>query len=925
MTVSSFVAATGEVFVGRQMELARLSEVMADVEQGRPWLLTVEGEAGIGKTALVRHWVTSLPGVRCLWARADPAESDLAYGIVEQLVGRVGDNLLIRYPILTGDPASSSPVGVGSQLLGVIGELLAGGPVVLVVDDVQWADRRSVEAISFMLRRLSVDPLLTIAILRGDRDHLDDVSRRMLLGVESRSRLALAGLRLDDVAPLAAALGVEGLDPRAGQHLFESTGGHTLYLQTLLGDRESWDRLADRQVTVPASLASAIGDQLATLPEGTRSLLAMLAVLNARVPLALVGDAAAATDPSVAIEPAVKAGLVEWSPHEPTAPVSIRHALQRDAIYASLAPGKRRELHARAVDLVDGNAAWHHRVASVDRPDETLAGQLERVAADEAGWGHLPVAATHLLWASDISTQRTDRERRLLTAVLHLMLTDEARGAALRDAVEVCGESPLRSCVLGAMAFASGRLGDAELRFSDALSQARNDPDAQPLAAMAANRLAGTYTLLGAGDKVMELGRWALGTGYLDAAADSQTRTLVAIGASQVAGPHPALAELDYLDSVPARVEPVHADGLSFRGVFHLLAGNLPQAVADLSASVRMVRHGATFTLGVRAYPYLALAQYLAGAWDDVLLTSDQGFSAAAIHPRRFELPLLHLAASCVPAGRGATDGAEYHVRMAEEAASALDYGQERLYAAMARALACQAAGDYPGMADSLRHWQDEDALDGRTRIYGVLWRPLLIEGLAGSGQSDEAELALQRLRDQGGDVAYLLPALAWLAGWVAEEQGHPDRALAIYQEGLERAGTDSPVYLARLLLAHGRLLRRIGQPRQAIERLRAANDLFLSLGAIPFVARTEQELAGCGLGRQTTNRRSVLEMTNRESEVAYLVGQHLSNAEIASELFITPKAVEYHLGNIYAKFGLKGRRQLRDFLSASRRPAPVS
>ena len=79
-----------------------------------------------------------------------------------------------------------------------------------------------------------------------------------------------------------------------------------------------------------------------------------------------------------------------------------------------------------------------------------------------------------------------------------------------------------------------------------------------------------------------------------------------------------------------------------------------------------MVRHGATFTLGLRGYFYLALAQYLAGAWDDVLLTSEQGFSAAAIHSRRFELPLLHLAAGCVPAGRGATETAEYHARMAE-------------------------------------------------------------------------------------------------------------------------------------------------------------------------------------------------------------------------------------------------------------------
>jgi DNA-binding CsgD family transcriptional regulator len=924
MTASSFAEPIGEVFVGRQTELARISAVMSDVEQGRPWVLTIEGESGIGKTALVRHWVASRPDVRWLWARADPSESDLAYGIVEQLLRYVDDDVLADYPLLTGDAARSAPVGVGGQLLGVIGHLQTDGPVAMVIDDVQWTDRRSAEAISFMLRRLSVDPVLIIAIVRGERDHLDDVSRRMLLSVERRSRVALTGLRLEDVEPLAAALGVDGLDPRTGRRLYESTGGHTLYLQTVLGDRESWEPADNRQVSVPASLASAIGDQLALLPEETRSLLQMLAVVNARVPLALVGGAASVTSPSVAIEPAVKAGLVSWSPHDPTSPVSIRHALQRDAIYASLSPGKRRELHARAVDLVDESAAWHHRVASLDRPDEELAGRLEELALDEAGRGRLPMAATHLLWASDISAQRGDRERRLLSAVLHLMLADEARGFTLRESVELCADSPLRSCVLGTMAFSSGQLAEAEARFSEALEQARSDPEAQPLAALSANRLAGTYTLLGEGEKVMALGRWALDTGCLDAAADSQTRTLIAIGASQVGGPRQALAELDHLDPDPARVEPVHADGVSFRGVFQLLAGNLSEAIADLTASVRMVRQGATFTLGVRAYPYLALGQYLSGAWDDVLLTSEQAFSAAAVHPRRFELPLLHLAASCVPAGRGATDTAEYHIRMAEEAAAVLDYGQERLYAAMARALACQARGDYHGMAGALEHWHDEGALDGRTRTYGVLWRPLLVEGLIGAGRGDEAKVALQRLRDQAEDVAHLQSALTWLGGWLMEEQGNPEQARQIYQAGENAGGTDSPVYVARLLLAHGRLLRRIGQRREAVECLRRASNLFVSLGALPFVARTEEELAGCGLPREATKRRSTLEMTNREAEVAYLVGQRMTNAEIASELFITPKAVEYHLGNIYAKFGLKGRQQLRTFLADTRRPTPV-
>jgi hypothetical protein len=96
----------------------------------------------------------------------------------------------------------------------------------------------------------------------------------------------------------------------------------------------------------------------------------------------------------------------------------------------------------------------------------------------------------------------------------------------------------------------------------------------------------------------------------------------------------------------PRASAPLDIDGVAFRGIFRLLAGDLTEAVQDMTASLRLARRGATFTLGLRGYSYLALAQYLAGAWDDAILTAEQGFSAAAIHARQYELPLLHLAAS---------------------------------------------------------------------------------------------------------------------------------------------------------------------------------------------------------------------------------------------------------------------------------------
>jgi DNA-binding NarL/FixJ family response regulator len=888
-------------------------------------LVTIEGDPGVGKTALARRCLAEAEGtgLRVLPARADQAEADLDFGLVDQLLRTAGRVSRLVVPA-GGTGSDISSFAVGARLLEVVGEQAASRSVAIFIDDLQWADRKSVEALTFMLRRLSVDPVITVVTYRGPGDRLDEAAQRMLSSVENRLHIPLKGLSLDDVASLAAALGTESLEDEVVRRLYQDTGGHPLYLRTLLTEGSGFDPRAPGRSALPRSLAAAVGDHLRGLPSQTRVILEMLAVLNLRVPLAQLGQAAQDGSSSTAIEPAVAAGLVSWWPEEPTCPVAFRHPLVRDAIYAGITMTRRRQLHARAALFVSEAAAWEHRVAALDQLDEDLAGQLEHLADEEAAGGRLAMAATHLQWASDISPALADRERRLLTAALHLMLAEESRGLALRQAVEASAPSPLRSGVLGTMAYSSGQLGEAERQFSQALEQARDDPGSQPLAALIVNRLASTYTLLGDGEKVMALGRQALGTGTLDPAAASRTRTLVAIGAAQVSGPRAGLAELAYLEADPVRARAIDVDGLSYRGMLRLLAGDLGQAIGDLTASLEMARRGATLTLGLRAYFYLALAQYLAGAWDDVLLTAEQGLSAAAIHPRRFDLPLLHLAAVTVPAGRGAAEEAERHARLADEAAASVDYGRERVYAAVARALICQAAGDYLGMADALGPWQDDAALDGRSRVWAVLWRPLLVEGLAGSGQLEQAAAVLAQLRAGSGQVSYLAPALAWLDGWLAEQRGDPELALRLYQCGEDSIGIPSPVHHARLLLAHGRLLRRTGQRRLAIERLRQASEMYQALRAAPFIARSEEELAACQLPGSPVKKQYVPSLTSRETEVAHLIGKGLSNPEIAAELFISRKAVEYHLGNVYAKCGLRGRQQLRRFVEQWGQPAAV-
>ena len=168
-----------DVFVGRAAELAQVSEVVSRVAAGQPWLVTIEGDPGVGKTALARRCLTGESGLRVLSVRAGQAETDLDFGLVDQLLRAAGGAARPELPADEADSAASS-FAVGAHLLEVLGEQQArAAVVVLLVDDLQWADRRSVEALTFMLRRLSVDPVVAVVVYRGPRDRLDETAQRL--------------------------------------------------------------------------------------------------------------------------------------------------------------------------------------------------------------------------------------------------------------------------------------------------------------------------------------------------------------------------------------------------------------------------------------------------------------------------------------------------------------------------------------------------------------------------------------------------------------------------------------------------------------------------------------------------------------------------------------------------------------------------
>ncbi|MDQ3897958.1 MAG: LuxR C-terminal-related transcriptional regulator [Actinomycetota bacterium] len=151
---------------------------------------------------------------------------------------------------------------------------------------------------------------------------------------------------------------------------------------------------------------------------------------------------------------------------------------------------------------------------------------------------------------------------------------------------------------------------------------------------------------------------------------------------------------------------------------------------------------------------------------------------------------------------------------------------------------------------------------------------------------------------------------IALLRGHLAELQGDTEAACRWYEAG-ERADANSPLSAAQLRVRHGALLRQLGDPRGAVRPLREAHETLVRLGAVPFLERCDAELAACGLRAGEGADRDVLSLTPREAAVAHLVAEGLSNREVATRLYVSTKAVEYHLGNIYAKLGITSRRHL--------------
>ncbi len=919
---------TAEVdhFVGRTGELAALDAEMQAVRGGRPRVVLVEGEAGIGKSSMISRFVSEHPDVCLLRAVADEAEMLLPWGVIDQLLAGTGPapgSESARAGVARRKDAD--PLTVGAQLVEVLGDLQGSDRVVVVVvDDLHWSDQPSAQALLFALRRMQADRVLGLVSARpGELSRLGEAWSRFAGGDDRATRLRLDGLGAQELVAMARTLGVGDLSGRAVTQLLDHTGGNSLHCRALLEELgQGGLARAGGELPAPRALAAVVLTRLEALPRPARGLVTAAAVLGRHCPLAAATTLAGLADPLTALDEAVAAGLVTEERAASAADIAFAHPLVHAAVRDSLGPAERHRLHRIAATLVPAPAALTHRVAAAVGPDDTLARDLEKAAREAAREGMAAQAATWLAQASAASMARADQERLLLDAVAELLGSADVPGAlALWPAVAQFGPSARRSGLLGHLDLLCGRGAVTEAHLLEAWRA--HNPDTEPtVGAAAATSLSAYLSTAGRLEEAITWGERAVEASGDDLTARVQALMPVALTLTLAGRGPEGLARLDGLPAVAAEVPLEHTGALVIRGRCRTITDDPVGAMTDLSVSLARLRAGVNLRYPGQCLTFLADAEYRLGAWDDALTHSELAVSLAQGNDRTWALAFAHAYAAIVPADRGDWQLAAAHVEASRAAAPGA--GIAVTHAAWAGAELALARGDLQGV---LAATSAVRAL-GRDEVYGLPgwadWRPLEVEALSGLGRLDEAEAALQELL--AAIPAFGLPSASMTAarlhGNLAVARGDPAGAGESFAAAWQLAqGLPLPFQLALLERDDGRRLRLAGDRQGATGRLRQARDHLVTLGAHPHVAACERELQAYGAEIRPEPGPARWNLTASEMAVARLVATGRSNREVAAELFVSVKAVEFHLGHVFDKLGIHSRRALPGLLAARAQP----
>lgn len=914
------------VFVGREAELGAAAAALQAARDGSPQVLLVEGEPGIGKSAFVRRVVTLAADVVVLEASGEEGEQALAYGVLAQLQARAAaaDTGAAAEGWSTGSggvalPSESASVfTAGGELLAALGVLQESAPVLLVVDDAHWMDRASARALLFAVRRLYADRVLIVLALRPDGlEQLADGWSRLANDPARATPLRLSGLSGTEIGLLADSIGFGPLSAAAAERLCKHTGGHPLYVKSLLRELSRDVDLDHGPLPAPHSFAATVLTRLAGVNSAAQDLVAAVAVAGERCAPSMAALVARLADPLDALDEALAADLLALVPRPSAEQVEFAHPLIRAAVYDDLSLSRRRDLHLAWSRVTSGSVSLAHRVAASDGSDDDLAGELMAAARDEVAAGRATQGADRFLSAARVAASQSRREIALLSGIEYLGLAgDVPRAHGLRDRVVACRDSPRRSFALSTLSASAGRVEQARAALTEVLAR----PDfaqAPELLGPVTSSLAIICAYAGRGEEAVHWGRRALTSPSPPPTAIVTARQALAMGLALSRRCEEGIETLASLS--PSRIEPApyEAELLATRGSLKALYGDLTGAVNDLSAVVRWARAGFALRSLPNAYGSLAETEYRLGRWDEGLTHAELAVSLAQDSDHLWELSFVNAVASFVPAGRGDWDTAAAHVRAAAQAAELAPLPLGVAYACFAEAHLAAMRGDWNATLSAVARVRKLTA-DGATVDLGQFgWRVIELAALLRTGALDAAAAAfpeLDRSLSAKTSNAFAVQR-CWLWGALQAARGDRAAARAAFAEG-QQLPSESPMAAGMLNLAFGQFLRKTNSRKAAAQALSTAREQLAGLRARPLLAQCDAELAACGARVGSRAFADGLALTPREEVVARSAAAGKSNREIASELYLSTKAVEYHLANVFRKGQIRSRHQLPSLLA---------
>ena len=907
------------MLVDRRTERAALDSLIASAREGIGRALILRGEPGIGKTALLEYAIESASGFQIARAGGVESEMELAFAALHQLCapaldrlerlpGPQRDALGVAFGLRAGDVPDRFLVGLA--VLSLLSEVAGERPLLCVVDDAQWLDRASAQALAFVARRLLAEQVAVIFAVRepgeeftGLREQLvqglDDTDARALLGSflrvpvdeQVRERI-LAEMRGN---PLALVELPRGLTPE------ELAGGFGVLSTRGLPDRIEQAFLRRYEALPPA--AKQLSLVAAAEPTGDPML-----VWRAAGRLGIRPDAALAAEAD---------GLLVIG-----APVMFRHPLVRSAVYGAAAPQERRTVHRALAEATDPEAdpdrrAWHLAEAAPG-PDEEAAAELERSAGRARARGGVAAAAAFLDRAVALTLDPALRADRALAAA------DAKRQVAAFEAA------------LGLLATAeAGPLGERQ--------RARADLLRGQIAFVFRRGMDAPLLMLKAARQFEPLDVETARATYLEALS-----TAVYAGRLAIGGGAREVAEA--VRWAPASPQPAYGPDLLLDGLALLITEGYAAGAPVLKQALQAFR--SEHISNVETAPWAWLAAHAAVIlWDSEAwrLLSDRQVSlardAGALVVLSAALNTLALvlirtgdfaAAAALVAEREEmieAAGGQFHLYPFGAVQLTAWQGDEAKTTALIEASLTEAVSRGAGLAlgsidcttavlyNGLGRYEKalaaaQQASEHPQELLSTLFLPELIEAAVRSGQAARAAEALDRLvettRASGTD---------WALGTEARSRallGSNQAAEDLYREAIDRLGrTGLRIELARARLLYGEWLRRQRRRGDARDQLRVAYEIFVAAGAGAFAERTRMELRATGERAPKRTAQTQDALTAREAHIARLAGQGASNPEIAAQLYISPATVAYHLRKVFAALGISSRSQLASALPA--------